>query len=322
MVANRTIKSIYFGGGTPSLLSPQLYEKILKQIPFDPSIEVTLEANPENLTLELLRGFFSAGFNRLSIGAQSFDDEHLKTLGRTHNSQTTLKALADAHLSGFKNISIDLMYDLPNQTEASWLQTLKVAISQPITHLSLYNLTIEPETAFFKRRKQLILPSPEASLFMYEAAQELLPKGHLFPYEISAFAKPGFYSRHNTGYWVGREFLGLGPSAFSYFGGQRFRNVPHFGKYQKALLEGSDPSEPPDQLNESDRKKELLAVMLRLTAGVDLRLFQKKYGSLEPTTLAALASLKEKGWIVSSENILQLSKQGILFYDSVAVEII
>lgn len=324
LIANKTIKSIYFGGGTPALLAPHFFEQILSGIPHDPSIEITLEANPENLTLELLQGFRKAGINRLSIGAQSFDDELLKILSRTHDSKTTIQALQWAKTAGFDNITIDLMYDLPTQTEAVWIKTLKTAIQQPITHLSLYNLTIEPETVFFKKRKALTpkLPSPDSSLTMYNAALEILPQGNLLPYEISAFAKPGFHSQHNVGYWTARDFLGIGPSAYSYWNKNRFRNVPHFGKYQKALLAGLDPKEDSDDLSEEERRRELLAVEIRLRQGVNLDTFQARHGKLEPLIFKEIDSLITKGWVEKAGNQIHLTSQGILFYDSVAVELI
>lgn len=319
---NRTLKSIYFGGGTPALLSPQLFEKILSKLSLNSAIEITLEANPENLNFELLKDFKSLGINRLSLGAQSFDDRLLKILSRTHDSKATLFALSAAEKAGFENISIDLMYDLPNQTREDWLETLKIASNQPITHLSLYNLTIEPETVFFKKRNQLVLPNQEESLFMYQSAEKILSSAGLIPYEISAFAKPGYYSRHNVGYWTAREFLGLGPSAFSYFNQERFRNVPHYNKYKKALNEGLDPKEEPDHLTADERRKELLAVEIRLRRGVDLTHFQKRHGKLTPETEKSLQELIHKGWVQQKENTIKLTPNGILFYDSVAVELI
>lgn len=324
LLVNKTIKSIYFGGGTPALLAPHFFEQILNQISFDPNIEITLEANPENLTLELLQGFRKAGINRLSIGAQSFDDDLLKILSRTHDARTTLQALEWAEKAGFDNITIDLMYDLPTQTEAVWIKTLKTAIQQPITHLSLYNLTIEPETVFFKKRKVLTpkLPSPDSSLTMYNAALEILPQGNLNPYEISAFAKPGFHSQHNVGYWTAREFLGIGPSAYSYWNKNRFRNVPHFGKYQKALQAGLDPKEESDDLSDEERRRELLAVEIRLRRGVNLTSFQQRHGILAPLIFKEIDQLVTKGWIQKTGNQITLTSQGVLFYDSVAVELI
>lgn len=322
LLYQRSLKSIYFGGGTPALLAPKLFEKILSQIPWDKSIEITLEANPENLTLEVLKDFKSLGINRLSLGAQSFEDRLLKILSRTHNSQSTLLALSHAVKAGFKNISIDLMYDLPNQTRQDWLKTLKIASQEPITHLSLYNLTIEPGTVFFKKKNQLILPDPEESLFMYQSAETILSEMGLLPYEISAFARSESYSKHNVGYWTARDFIGLGPSAFSYMNQQRFRNVPHYNKYQKALEQGHDPKEEPDFLTKEERRDELLAVELRLRRGVHLTSFQARHGQITIKTKEAIKTLIEKGWLEQKNDNIKLTSSGILFYDSVAVEII
>lgn len=318
---NFTIKTIYFGGGTPSLLSPKYISEILSWIPHHPEIEITLEANPENLSQELLEGFFQAGINRLSIGIQSFDDSLLKTLGRTHDSNTPLKALEWSVAAGFKNISIDLMYDLPQQTLQTWTNTLKVASKLPITHLSLYNLTIEPKTLFFKNRLNLKkeVPSPEISLEMYQLAQEMLP---LTQYEISAFAKEGFYSEHNTGYWTGRPFFGLGPSAHSFWGGQRFSNFSHMGKYQRALEAGLEPVDSVDELGIDERRKELFAIEMRLFKGVNSQAFEKKHGPLANETFLTLERLKKQGWVEQEDSLYRLTSQGVLFYDSVAEDLI
>lgn len=307
-----TIKSIYFGGGTPSLIAPRLFEKILNAIPYDPSIEITLEANPENLSKQLLQDFKHAGINRLSIGAQTFDDQLLKILSRTHDAATTIKAIDWASAS-FDNISIDLMYDLPGQTESSWENTLKIASKQPITHLSLYNLTIEPETVFFKKKKSLtpLLPSPESSLSMYQAASFYLKEKGLIPYEISAFAKNGLYSRHNTGYWTGRKFFGFGPSAYSFWDNFRFQNPPHFTKYKDFILKKEIPYESKDELTPLERQKELLAVELRLFQGVEIERVKE---DLNP--------LIKKGWLQLKNGRICLTPEGVLFYDSVAIEII
>lgn len=317
----KTIKSIYFGGGTPSLLSPDHLHEILSWIPHNPHIEITLEANPENLTQELLREFFQAGINRLSMGVQSFDDTLLHTLGRTHDSKTPLKALEWSIAAGVTNLSIDLMYDLPGQTLKGWENTLKIAAQLPITHLSLYNLTIEPHTVFFKHRQTLQkqIPSPEISLEMYQLVQSTLP---LIQYEISAFAKEGYYSVHNTGYWTGRPFLGFGPSAYSFWEQKRFCNVAHMGKYQKALHAGNDPVDVIDDIPQEERRKELLAVEIRLCRGVDLGTFQGRYGLLTQETFETLQKLKQIGWIEQRGSTYRLTSQGVLFYDSVAEDLI
>jgi oxygen-independent coproporphyrinogen-3 oxidase len=324
LTANKSIQSVYFGGGTPSLLSPQALREILSWLPLSGDIEITLEANPETLSSDLLQQFRALGINRLSIGAQSFDDELLRSLGRTHSSGMTLQALEWAAHAGFDNISIDLMYDLPHQTLSLWEKTLTTAVKLPITHLSLYNLTIEPETLFFKKRAQLrpSIPDPETSLAMYQMAQEKLSHAGLIPYEISAFAKKDFLSRHNMGYWTARPFLGLGPSAYSFWDQVRFRNVAHLNKYLEALEKDQDLVDINDILSLNARRRELLAVELRLRRGVCISTFEKRHGPLEQDTREILKTLVQRGWVQITDDLLHLTSQGILFYDSVAEELI
>lgn len=321
---NRPIYSIYFGGGTPSLLDPSAFEKILSDIQYDPSIEITLEANPELLTLEKLRHFRALGINRLSIGAQSFDNRLLTLLGRTHEADETLKALDNAVLAGFENISIDLMYDLPEQTREHWEHTLDIATALPITHLSLYNLQIEEGTVFYKKRNTLTkqMPDPEASLAMYLTAREKLAQAGLSAYEISAFAKTDRYSRHNTSYWTARSFIGLGPSAFSYENGTRYQNYAHFGKYRSLLDQNKIPTDFSETLPPEAHIRELLAIELRLTQGIDPAEFQKRHGSFDTETIATLQALTKKDWLAQSQGRIRMTDQGILFYDSIASELI
>ncbi len=318
--AGKELISIYFGGGTPTLMGPAALEKILKWIEIPPSCEITLETNPEEASLPLIRAFASLGINRMSIGVQSLDDSSLNTLGRQHNAQKALRAIENASQAGIANISIDLMYDLPGQTFSSWENTLKQIPRLPITHLSLYNLTIEPHTAFFKRKKELtpLLPSPETSLAMLQSATEYLNAANLKRYEISAFAKPGFESRHNTGYWTGRPFLGLGPSAFSYWDRKRFRNSAHLSRYAEALQKGDSPIDFEEELPYPDSFNELLAIRLRLLEGVNL----KTLTPMPLNTQEALLKLEAQGWLSLDNERAKLTEQGLLFYDSVAEALI
>jgi oxygen-independent coproporphyrinogen-3 oxidase len=315
---HKELVSIYFGGGTPTLMGPAALEKILKWIEIPADCEITLEANPEEVTLPLMQAFAAVGINRVSIGVQSLDDSSLNTLERQHTAKKALLAIENTYQAGISNISIDLMYDLPGQTLTSWEKTLAQVQHLPITHLSLYNLTIEPHTAFFKRKKELIplLPSPDTSLAMLEAATSSLT--HLKRYEISAFAKPGFASRHNTGYWTGRPFLGLGPSAFSYWDKKRFRNAANLSHYAKALQKGDSPIDFEEELPYPDSLNELLAIHLRLLEGVDLTTFSP----LPEATHQALLQLEAQGWLILSPTRAQLTAQGLLFYDSVAEALI
>jgi oxygen-independent coproporphyrinogen III oxidase len=328
VLAEKKLASIYFGGGTPSLIGAEAIWKILNWVdritPIPHGIEITLEANPENITLALMKSYRDAGINRVSIGIQSLDDPLLAFLGRTHSAQQSIEAVNCTAEAGLKNITIDLMYDLPGQNLAAWKNTLKQALDLPITHLSLYNLTIEPHTVFFKRRNKIqgLMPDEDVSLQMYLEAISALEAKNFHQYEISAFAKAGFYSCHNTGYWTARDFLGFGPSAFSYYCGKRFRNIANLNKYCKKLEEGSSPIDFEEHLPPLAAQRELLAIQLRLMQGIDLKQFEERHGPLDLATKTVFAGLKAKGLIEGTEDHIKLSKEGILFYDTVAEEII
>jgi oxygen-independent coproporphyrinogen-3 oxidase len=316
LLENKKIVSIYFGGGTPSLLGPKALGEILSWIPFEEGTEITLEANPDLVTLELMQQFKHVGINRVSLGLQSLDNPLLKTLGRTHSAQKAIESVHLTNKAGIQNITIDLMYDLPGQTLSIWQKTLLAVKSLPITHLSLYNLTFEEGAVFFKKKKELspLLPSPEESLQMLESAICTMEEIGLHRYEISAFAKSGFESRHNTGYWTARPFLGLGPSAFSFWEGKRFRNVCHLNKYLQQLDQNQLPRDFTEKLSPLASLHEKLAVRLRMLKGAPREEF--------PVDLALLSQLESKGWIHLSPTTIQLTQQGLLFYDSVAEEII
>lgn len=328
LLQDKTIVSVYFGGGTPSLLGPEriaaLLEKIRHSCRISNDCEVTLEANPENIDRPLMKSYANAGVNRVSIGIQTLDDQLLRQLGRIHTANKGIQAIYATAEAGIKNISIDLMYDLPGQTLSHWENTLTAITPLPITHLSLYNLTIEPHTLFFKRQEILkkTIPNEETSLQMYEMAISRLKAIGLDQYEISAFAKQGCRSRHNTGYWLARPFLGFGPSAFSDWEGRRFRNVAHLGRYLKALREGMCPVDFEEKLSPEARLRELFVIALRLLDGVDLSLFQKTHGPLGEETCVTLHRLTEEGFLIRKGSTIALTRHGILFYDTLAAELI
>jgi oxygen-independent coproporphyrinogen III oxidase len=316
------IVSLYFGGGTPTLVGAKAIQTILEWVRPPADCEITLEANPEETNLDLMRSFKQAGINRISLGVQSLDDTSLIVLERQHSAYKALHAIDAIAAAGFTNLSIDLMYDLPFQTLESWRKTLRQVSSLPITHLSLYNLTIEPHTPFHKRRHSLPLPTDELSLQMLQEAVSALEESGLQRYEISAFAKHGLFSRHNTGYWTARPFLGLGPSAFSYWEGKRFKNISHLQKYRQALQEGKSPVDFEEQLPYPRNLQELLAVHLRLLEGVDIAVFEARHGRLTAELRKTLSSLQDKGWLERQGDSLSLTHTGQLFYDLVAEAIV
>ena len=308
--------SLYFGGGTPSLLAPDAIAEIIDTIAPPSTCEITLEANPETVSQTRMEAFRAAGVNRISLGVQTFDSPLLGTLGRLHTADKAREAIMTTSEAGFDNISIDLMYDLPHQTVESWERTLAEIRTLPITHLSLYNLTIEPHTVFFKKRASLALPDEETSLTMLQRAIETLRLAGFGRYEISAFAKEGFYSRHNTGYWTGRPFLGLGPSAFSYWENRRFRNSANLNIYARQIRAGVEPIDFEETLSPTARLKEALAIRLRLLEPFDLPL------NLPQETITSLQELQQQGLVTVEDNKISLTERGTLFYDTVATELI
>jgi oxygen-independent coproporphyrinogen III oxidase len=303
--------SIYFGGGTPSLLSSKTIKHILSWISPSPLCEITLEANPESVSLQKMQDFRSAGINRISLGVQSFDDHLLKILSRTHCAHQSMTAIAAIKAAGFDNLSIDLMYDIPGQTHSSWIDTLNQAASLPISHLSLYNLTIEPHTVFFKKREHFKQPDSEASLHMLQMALNILKSHHFNRYEISAFSRHGRRSCHNVGYWTGRSYLGFGPSACSYWNQCRFRNTAHLHKYAKTLELHKNPIEFSECLEPKEQIKENLCIGLRLLEGVQIQQWPEEI-------VKGIKKLQAFDLLEKKESRLRLTEKGLLFHDTVA----
>ncbi len=322
---SKKIETIYFGGGTPALIGPERLATILSWIPNrSPDAEITLEVNPENITHAQMQAYREAGVNRVSIGVQTLNNPLLHTLGRTHNANRAIDSIYNTLEAGISNISIDLMYDLPSQTVPIWQETLKNIQNLPITHLSLYNLTIEPHTVFFKNQKSLaqLLPDEDSSLQMYEGAIEAFESFGLIQYEISAFAKAGKISHHNIGYWTGRPFLGLGPSAFSYWNHERFRNVANLNRYRDSLGKGCSPVDFREKLESQAHLRELFVIALRVKKGIDLEQFQKENGILPQDFCTTLIRLVDNHFIKRDRNTICLTRLGMLWYDSIASELI
>jgi oxygen-independent coproporphyrinogen-3 oxidase len=324
----RQIVSLYFGGGTPALLpSPllkSLIQRILEETDTHPEIEITLEANPENLDSTRASQFLEAGIKRLSIGIQSLDPDLLPTLERSHSASKAIEAVHAAYSAGVQNISVDLMYDLPDQSLESWVRTCRQAAALPIRHLSRYNLTIEPHTSFAKHEARLRprMPDEDLSTAMYQEAQRILSAQGLAQYEISAFARDGQISRHNSGYWTGRPFLGLGPSAFSYWEGARFRNACSIHRWYRAVESGESAIDFEERLDPDAARRERLIIALRRLEGVDLASFERELGPLEEATRLSLEELRQHQLLHCQEGRWRLSDDGILLYDALAAQLV
>ena len=268
-----SIESIYFGGGTPSLISVKWLEQILKLIyelyPVSAFPEITLEANPDDLDAEYLKGLNSIGFNRLSLGIQSFFDEDLQKMGRRHNAMQGIQVLEQSFTAGFKNVGLDLIYGLPWTGEERMLENLKIVGDYPLKHLSAYHLTIEPGTRFGRDKKRNLLTevndSQSENLFwLVHDETESMGFDH---YEISNFCKEGFFSRHNTSYWTGNSYLGVGPGAHSFDGKRRLWNKENLNQY---LTEGFERGISEEFLTEKDHFNERLMLGLRTKEGIDI----------------------------------------------------
>lgn len=273
---NKTLKSLYFGGGTPSVLSvddiQSLMDEIQKYFSFDENIEITLESNPDDLNKNFVKALSQTEINRLSIGTQSFFDEDLKLMNRAHNASEAESSIKRAQDSGLENISIDLIYGSPTSNLGIWKENLNKTIELQVPHVSSYALTVEPKTALEKWIEKGKINSPEETEqnqeFYYMT--DFLKDNGFDHYEISNFGKPGFHSKHNSAYWKYEPYLGLGPSAHSYNGSiERSWNIANNPIYIKNLNQNILPKET-EILSEKDRFNEMIMIGLRTTWGVDL----------------------------------------------------
>lgn len=320
--------SVYFGGGTPSLLSPNFYEGILKAIEdrlgslneAEITPEITIEANPDSMDLSKLKDYRKAGINRISIGIQSLDDKYLKVLGRPHTAKEATTAFNAARKAGFENISIDLIFALPGQSLKEWDAVLKEAVALQSEHISIYGLTIEPGTPFMAAKERGdITPSPEdLEIEMYELAVERLTESGHARYEISNFALPGKESIHNSGYWLGRSYIGLGAGAHSYVNqpgfGRRYWNISDPAEYMTATEKEHVAGE--EILRQVEAMTEALMLGLRLSRGIDIEAFKERFGmtpmeSLEYKKLLDLKTLEVRN------GRLRLTDKGILLSNEI-----
>ena len=326
-LTNKTLETIYFGGGTPSLLDEQDFERIFTQIEktfkVAPNAEITLEANPDDLTLEKLVLFNKIGINRLSIGIQSFHDEHLKKLHRIHSGEEAHRCVSMAQEVGITNLSIDLIYAIPSDSHAILEADLVKATSLGVTHISAYCLTIEPQTVFGKwlKQRKIAAIDDEFASQQFEILLSHLNGQGFEQYEISNFAKNEAYSRHNTSYWKQEEYLGVGPSAHSFNHHSRQYNVANNAHYLKALNQNQIPAEI-EVLTKEDRFNEYLLTGLRTKWGCDLaRLNQLIEGDFRQLSKNVLDEQLNEGLILLDDTTMKLSHKGKLFADKIVSDL-
>lgn len=280
---NKTLPSLYFGGGTPSILKvdeiKSLIDEVLKYFDFDESIEITLEANPDDLDKNFLNDLSKTEINRLSVGTQSFFEEDLKLMNRAHKAQEAESSIKRAQDFGFENLSIDLIYGSPTSNFEIWKENLRKTVELQVPHVSSYALTIEPKTALnnWVSRKKISKPKEEEQNKEFYYMSDFLKDNGFEHYEISNFGKPGFHSKHNSAYWKYREYLGIGPSAHSYNGSnERSWNIANNSLYIKSLNQNKIAKET-EILSEKDQFNEMLMIGLRTIWGVDLEKMNEKF---------------------------------------------
>lgn len=323
---NEIIETIYFGGGTPSVLSIDdirfLIDAVYKHYQVVENPEITLEANPDDLDNEIILQYANSPINRLSIGVQSFFEDDLQLMNRAHNSAEAKKCLEFA-TQHFDNISIDLIYGMPNMSNEKWLQNIETALSFNIPHISSYALTVEPKTALHKMIKSGSIPALDDDLAQqhFHILIDKLQENGFVHYELSNFGKPDYFSKNNTAYWLGKKYIGIGPSAHSYNGKNRSWNIANNSLYLKAIAENKLPSET-EILSKTDQYNEYIMTGLRTFWGVSLERIETEFGA---DYLNYLLQQSEKyisdNLLEIENNVLKTTKKGKFLSDGIASDL-
>jgi putative oxygen-independent coproporphyrinogen III oxidase len=319
------LDTLFVGGGTPTVLEMKqldfFLESIYKHFRFSKDeVEFTFEANPNELTREKLQLLKGAGVNRLSFGVQTFHDSLLKTIGRTHRYDDVIRTISLAKEVGFDNISIDLMYGLPNQTLQQFQADLDIAFSLDIQHISAYSLIIEPKTIFYNlwRKGTLPLPSEEEEAEMYEEAMRQMELHGYQQYEISNYARPGFQSRHNLTYWNNEEYYGIGAGAHSYVNGVRRANIGPIKQYIAKVQETGLPYREIHRVTRMEQMEEEMFLGLRKTEGVSKQRFSEKFGrDVHEVFGKAIRAERQKGLLEETDTHVRLTRRGRLLGNEV-----
>lgn len=324
--ADDVVETIYFGGGTPSILAIAdlkfLIAEVFRNYNVVENPEITIEANPDDVTEDRIMEWAKTKINRLSIGIQSFFEADLKLMNRAHNSAEAKKCLEIAR-TYFDNISIDLIYGIPNMTTTNWEQNINLALAFGISHISSYALTVEPKTAFHKMVKNGIVsqPSDELALEHFHFLVDKLEQNGFIHYELSNFSKEGYFSKNNSGYWLGKKYIGIGPSAHSYNGISRSWNVSNNILYLKSLQENNLPAEH-EILSPTDRYNEYVMTGLRTIWGVSLNKIETEFGKsfLDYINQQAFKYLEDDLLFIDN-NILRTTKSGKFLSDGIASDL-
>ena len=317
------VDTVYFGGGTPSFFGASGLSRIFAEIDrrFDvrTDAEISFEANPDSVTLPMLTRLRRAGFNRISIGVQSDSDEQLKALGRPHNYKQAQQAVSLARRAGFDNVSVDLMFGLPNQSREQWMKTLRNVIDLKADHISCYGLKVEPGTPLYDYRDCANLPDDDAQADMYFYAVETLESFGYKQYEISNFAHDGFICRHNMKYWVGDEYLGFGPCAASDFAGKRFTIESDIHKYIAGVRDKGAILSECETVPLRERAGEYLMLRLRTTDGVEEGEYTRSFLLPFKPIEKALAAMQKDDLTVLENGRWHLTPKGFMLSNSILV---
>ena len=322
-ISDQKVKTIYFGGGTPSQLSyddfNSIFETIYDQFDVDAAAEVTMEANPDDLTPQYLHTIQKLPFNRLSIGIQSFNDDELKFIKRRHSAAKAKEVVQLCKSLGYNNISIDLMYGLPDQTMEIWQKNLDEAISLGIQHISSYHLIYEQGTRLYRLfNSGYVKPVDEdLSVDMFSAMIDKLSLAGFEHYEISNFAKDGLYSKHNSSYWLGEKYLGLGPAAHSFDGQNRAWNIASISKYISGIAQGSLAVEI-EILDTNTRYNDFILTGMRTKLGINLTELEKQFGTeMKNYCMKNVQKYINQGFVFQEDNVLKLTRTGIFISDGI-----
>jgi len=323
------VKTIFFGGGTPTFLSAEQLAQILTTIRTEfnvaPDAEISSEANPNSSDAEQFARMRDAGFNRLSIGVQAFDNRLLATMDRLHSADDAENAVRAAQSAGFVNLSLDLMFGLPGQTPELWDSTLTRALELNLPHISLYALTLEPGTRFERLHTggKLSLPDEDTEAEMYLHCIERLTANGYEHYEVSNFARPGFRCRHNLTYWHNGEYLGVGAGAVSYLDGRRFKRERLPKRYVEKVRAGADLTVETEALTADETLGETLMLGLRLREGINLAEMEERFGvDVRERFAPEIARLTARNWIEIENGILRVTSAGLLFVNTIAAEFV
>jgi oxygen-independent coproporphyrinogen-3 oxidase len=321
------VETIFVGGGTPTALPAHELRRLLDRLRAlaspEGALEFTVEANPETVTPEIVQTLVTAGVNRVSLGAQSFDPADLALLERGHRPDQVTEAVTRCRVAGIARISLDLIFAVPGQTLASWLASLNAALALRTQHLSCYSLTFEPGTRLFERRRAgLVRPVDEdLDAAMAERTIDTLTAAGYVHYEISNFALPGYQCRHNLAYWHNQPYLGIGPAAAGLLDGVRYRNVADVAAYTAAVTAGHSPRSEEERRSPEQRARETAMLELRLIEGIDRRRFAQRYGH-DPVELFAEPVRRHgaRGLLEVTTRNLRLTRPGLLLADLVIAD--